>query len=387
MLKPTTILHLCDTLSVGGAERLILGLAGGLDGRRFAVRVCSLGSRRGNLVQPQIEKLGVPVDVIGARRFYDPAAVAAVARLVRAHGVGLIHTHLTYADVVGRIVGRLAGVPVVSTLHNEPLDYARQRADRRLLQRLTARHAAAMLVAVSPRLRELYLVEWGLSPERIIAIMNAVPLEAFEAVPPRPTGGELVITTIGRLSPQKNQRLLLEAVRPLLERYPRALLRIVGQGRLEGELRARAVALGIGGRVEFAGVRHDIPAVLAATDIFVLSSRWEGVPITAAEAMAAGRAVVLPDVGGCRDLVTNGADGLLTPRGDAGTLTRALLTLADDDALRRRLGAAARERARFELGMERFVARHEVLYESLLEPRAAPGRRTLPEVWQGRDLR
>lgn len=378
MTKPRTILHLCDSLSVGGAERLILGLAGRIDRARFAMRVCSLGSLRGNLLQPELERTGVPVTLVGSRRFYDPASLLAVARLVRATGVDLIHTHLTYADVVGRIVGRLAGVPVVSTLHNEPRDYNQQRRDRRLLQRLTARHAATRLVAVSPRLRELFLADWGLPPEQVTAIMNAVPLEQFLAVPERPTpsSAPLTITTIGRLSPQKDQATLLEAARPLLLRRPDARVQLVGQGRLEAQLRAQAQSLGIAEQLVFAGVRHDVPAVLAETDIFVLSSRWEGVPITAAEAMAAGRAVLLTDVGGCRDLVTHGAEGLLAPPGDAAALGAALAQLADEPALRRRLGAAARARARRELDMTSFVARHEALYEQVLAgaPGAAGGR-------------
>jgi glycosyltransferase involved in cell wall biosynthesis len=374
MINSRTILHLCDSLSVGGAERLILGLAGQIDRARFALQVCSLGSLRGNLLQPELERTGVPVALVGSRRFYDPAALAAVARLVRAQGVELIHTHLTYADVVGRLVGRLAGVPVVSTLHNEPTDYNRQRRDRRLLQRLTARRAAAHLIAVSPRLRELFVAEWGLPPGRVTAIMNAVPLERYLAVPERPApapGEPLTITTIGRLSPQKDHATLLAAARPLLQRRPELRLQLVGQGRLEAPLRAQAEALGIAGQVIFAGVRHDIPAVLAASDIFVLASRWEGVPITAAEAMAAGRAVLLTDVGGCRDLLAHEREGLLVPPGDAAALGAALARLADDAGLRQRLGAAARERARRELDMATFVARHEALYERVLD--GAPG--------------
>lgn len=376
MARPSTILHLCDSLSVGGAERLILGLAGRIDRERFAISVCGLGDLRGNLLRPEFEALGVPVAVLGSRRFYDPAALLAVARLVRAQGVDLIHTHLTYADVVGRIVGRLTGRPVVSTLHNEPYDYDRQRRDRRLLQRITARHAADRLVAVSPRLREMYLEAWGLPPGRVAAIINAVPLDQFLAVPEAPAkdpDAELTITTIGRLNPQKDHALLLEAFRLLLARHPAARLRLVGQGRLEQELRARVAALGLEGRVRFDGVRRDVAAALAESDIFVLSSRWEGLPVTAAEAMAAARPMVLTDVGGCRDLIEHGVNGMLVPPGDAAALAGALGALAGDGELRRRLGRAARERARRDLDMGLFARRHEALYAEVLGERAGRG--------------
>jgi glycosyltransferase involved in cell wall biosynthesis len=362
------ILHLCDSLSVGGAERLVLGLAGQLRGGRYALHVASLGVRRGNLLQPEFERLGVPVQVIGARRFYDPAAFAAVVRMVRANDIHLIHTHLTSADIVGRLAGRITGRPVVSTLHNEPYDYDRQRRDRRLMQRLTAPWAA-MLVAVSRHLREMYLAAWKLAPERIVAIMNATPLEAFLAVPEPPARqpeGEVLISNIGRLNPQKAQALLLEAAALVLRRRPHARFQIVGQGKLEQELKQRAQALGIAGRVAFTGVRPDVPGVLAETDIFVLSSRWEGLPVTAVEAMAAARPVVLTDVGGCRDLVEHGVHGLLVPPNDVAALSEALLRLIDDSAQRRALGRAARERARTMLGMPTFAAHHAALYDSLL---------------------
>jgi glycosyltransferase involved in cell wall biosynthesis len=367
----STILHVCDTLSVGGAERLILGLAQQIDRSRFAVRVCALGSRRGNLLQPELERAGVAVEMLGAQRFYDPGAIAGVVRTVRAHNVDLIHTHLTSADVIGRVAGKLTGRPVVSTLHNEPYDYERQRRDRRALQRLTARHATTKLIAVSERLRELYIERWGLPADQITAIMNAVPLAPFLAVePPRERpDGQLTITTIGRLSPQKAHDVLLEAAALLFPRRPNLRLRLVGQGRLEGELRAQAARLGIADRVEFAGVRGDVAAVLAESDIFVLSSRWEGVPVTAAEAMAAARPVVLTDVGGCRDLVRHGAHGLLVPPGDPAALAAALEELADSPARRRELGIAARERARRELDMETFALRHEALYSDVLARR------------------
>lgn len=369
MAQRYTILHLCDSLSVGGAERLILGLAGHLDRERFAMRVCGLGVLRGNLLQPEFERLGVPIDVIGSRRFYDPAAIAAVVKIVRSHKVDLIHTHLTYADVVGRLVGQLTGRPIVSTLHNEPYDYDRQRVDRRWLQHITARYAATRLVAVAPRLRDAYLRAWKLPPEQVVAILNAVPLERFLDIPERPANdADIVITNIGRLNPQKAQSLLLDAMQQVLQRYPRARLMIVGQGRLEQELKLLAQTLGIAERVQFTGVRNDVAEVLAETDIFVLSSRWEGLPVTAAEAMAAGRAIVLTDVGGNRDLVEHGAHGLIVPPNDVTALRDALLTLVEDGEQRRALGRAARERARHELDMGVFAQRHEALYESLLVP-------------------
>lgn len=374
MKQRLRILQLCASLSVGGAERLILGLGEHLDRDRFEVHVCALSVLRGNAFQPAFERLGIPVHVVGAQRFYDPRAISAVAHYVRRHNIDIIHTHLTNADVVGRIVGKLTGRPVVSTMHNEPQDYDRQRRDRSALQRLTARYLATCLIAVSRRIREMYIQQWHIPEERIEAIRNAIPMDAYLAVPEQvqhaPNAGPLV-TNIGRLNPQKAQRLLLDAAKLVLAQRPDAHFMIVGQGRLEDQLKEHARALGIAERVTFTGVRHDIPDILAQTDVFMLSSLWEGLPVTAVEAMAAARPVVLTDVGGNRDLVEHGLHGLIVPPGDTSALAQALVYLLGNDQLRRDMGHAARERVRRDFSMETFVHRHEALYQSLCGERHA----------------
>jgi glycosyltransferase involved in cell wall biosynthesis len=374
-MQQRRILQLCASLSVGGAERLILGLAQHLDRQRFDVHVCGLSVLRGNALQPAFERMGVPVYVPGAERFYDINTIRAVAQYVRAHNIEVIHTHLTHADVVGRIVGMITRRPVVSTMHNEPRDYDQQRRDRRLLQRLTARFLTTRLVAVSPGIREMYIREWGIAPDKITTIRNAVPMDEFLALaetPQHAAGAGVVITNIGRLNPQKAQRLLLDAAKLVLQQRPDARFMIVGQGRLEQELKAHARALGIAGQVIFTGVRHDIPAILAGTDIFVLSSLWEGLPVTAVEAMAAARPVVLTDVGGNRDLVAHGTHGFVVPPGDVAALADHLLLLMKHDRLRQAMGRAAREQVRTAFSMQAFVRQHEALYATLCgEPASA----------------
>ena len=361
------ILQLCASLSVGGAERLIFGLAQHLDRERFGVHVCGLSVLRGNALQPAFEQIGVPVYVPGSERFYDINTIRAVANYVRTHNIDVIHTHLTHADVVGRIVGMITRRPVVSTMHNEPRDYDQQRRDRSTLQRLTARRLATYLIAVSPSIREMYIREWGIAPERIKTIRNAVPMDEYLALPEEPqhTANGIVVTNIGRLNPQKAQHLLLDAAKVVLQQRPDVRFMIVGQGRLEQELKAHAQALGVADRVLFTGVRHDIPALLAGTDIFVLSSLWEGLPVTAVEAMAAARPVVLTDVGGNRDLVEHGMHGFVVPPGDVAALAEHLLLLMNNDALRQTMGRAAREQVRTAFSMQTFVRQHEALYATL----------------------
>lgn len=357
------VLQIVETLWLGGAQRLLPGLMTGLDPQRFEGHIVALHD--GPLRQ-EFEAARLPLTVMGARHFYEPRVIATIVKLVRAQRIDVIHTHLTGADVVGRVVGALTGTPVVSTMHNIPHDYDQQKWHRRALQRLTARTLAARLVMVAPGIGEEYVRQWGIPASRIVAINNSVPMMPYLAIaegvadPIPPT-----VTTIGRLSAQKAHHLLLAAARLVLNKRPEARFRFVGEGRLGEALRQQAQELGIAHAVSFDGLRHDIPAILAETHVFVLSSLWEGLPVTAVEAMAAARPVVLTDVGGCRDLVTPGVEGWLVPPGDVEALAAALLEALDNPERQRLLGRRGREKVRCAFGLEQYVRGHEQLYLSL----------------------
>lgn len=369
--SPIRILQLVSSLTIGGAEQIVLSLAERADPRRFQTHVCSLSVIGQNSLQPEFERLHIPLLALNARRFYDPAVLRAVYQYARQQQIDLIHTHLTDADVVGRLVGRALDIPVLSTMHNMPHNYARQRRDRYWLERFTARHLATHLVGVSPRIREMYVAQWGIPPGHISAIYNSVRMEPFLAVPagvpdvrwyPGP-----VITNVARFNPQKAQHLLLEAAPTVLQRCPQATFLLVGKGHLENELRQQAQALGISQHVVFTGVRHDIPDILAQTDVFVLPSRWEGLPLSAIEAMAAARAVLVTDVGGNSELVESGRSGLVIPTDDVGALTDGLLALLADEAARLALGAAARQHVQLLFSTQQFIEQYETLYTQLAQ--------------------
>lgn len=371
--QPIKILHLTPSLTVGGAERLLLSLAERLDRSRFEVHVCSLGVVRGNQLQSEFERLALPLYVVGSKRLYDVRSVVGVARYVRSRRIDILHTHQSNADVVGQVVGRLLGRPVVSTMHSVPHNYNRERLYSRWLARMTARYLSTRFIAVSQAVRNAFVREWHIPAERFTTIYNAVPLELYRAIPEgRPDRGTHegpVIANIGRLGQSKGQHVLLDAAALVLRQRPDARFMIVGQGRLDQQLKEQARALGIADRVIFTGLRHDIPTILAQSDIFVLSSFWEGLPLSAVEAMAAARPVVLTDVGGNRELVEPGAQGLIVPPGDPRALADALLLLSNDEPRRMEMGRAGRARVWRDFNMDTFVAQHEALYEAIWSER------------------
>jgi glycosyltransferase involved in cell wall biosynthesis len=174
-----------------------------------------------------------------------------------------------------------------------------------------------------------------------------------------------VLTHVGRFAVQKNHALLVEAFAQVHSDAPLYLL-LVGGGELENAVREQVAALGLQERVRFLGVRADVPAILNASDLFVLSSRWEGNPMSVMEAMAAGLPVVSTAVGGVPELVQEGVTGLLVPPDDAGALAQAMQALVDDPARRQAMGAAARQHAIAHFDIRHTVRMYEELYERLL---------------------
>jgi glycosyltransferase involved in cell wall biosynthesis len=201
---------------------------------------------------------------------------------------------------------------------------------------------------------------------------SEVVVNGVHVPPPAPRerrDGRPVVGTIARLAPQKGIDVLLAAVPSLLQAAPGARVVIVGGGPLEDELRARADELGLGEAVSFLGPVENARDLLPSFDVFVLPSRWEGMPIALLEARAAGLPCVATEVGGVRDIVADGADGRVVPVEDADALAGALAELAGDEELRERWGRIARERVAREFPLDAMVRRTELLYlRTILAP-------------------
>jgi glycosyltransferase involved in cell wall biosynthesis len=177
----------------------------------------------------------------------------------------------------------------------------------------------------------------------------------------------------------KEHRLLLEAFSKLLHESPRTVLLLAGDGPLASTLMDQARILNVDANIRFLGHRADVERVLAALDVFVLSSRSEGLSNTILEAMASGVAVVATAVGGASELVVHGETGLLTVSGDADSLASAISLLIRDGGMRARLASAARERAIGEFGLSRMIDGYTALYERLYSLRVSQGmRRPIP---------
>ena len=176
------------------------------------------------------------------------------------------------------------------------------------------------------------------------------------------TEDEILYTVVGTLKEQKGHRYLVEAVAPLIARTPQLHILIVGDGALRGSLETQVRAAGIEGNVHFLGNRSDVPAILSASDVFVLPSLWEGLPMALIEAMASGLPVIATLVSGSQQVVEQGRSGILVPPGEVAPLRQAIEDLLADPEWARLLGKAARQRVEEAYSARRQAEEHLSLY-------------------------
>jgi glycosyltransferase involved in cell wall biosynthesis len=364
--------------NVGGGERLSVELAGAL--RRIDVDARMLFVRDPGALAGDLDRLEVPYETFGATRaeevLWRPRAFAAQA--ARLGPDGILIPNVGHLAVGLRLGGYRA--PVVSTQHGyllliEQLPPALRLA--RHLERLLALPLVDAEVAVSEWMAER--IRRSPMPPRIELIHNGIDLERF--APAMETGRErsgCVIACACRLVPGKGLPELIRAFGELAADDPRATLRIAGDGPDRPGLAALIEQLGLGGRVELAGVVHDMPAFWRDCDIAATPSTLpESFGLTALEAMATAKPVVAARHGGLVELVRDGVTGRLVAPGDVGELTAALQAYIADPDERRRHGLAGRERCEAAFGAEHCAGRYADLVSGLEATRLASGRRFL----------
>ncbi len=370
------ILQMVDLLKIGGAQKLVETFA--MHARDYGMQ-CTVLSLRVDLESPistALAAAGREVRYMPASHLLAPARLQALIRHFRRTRYDLVQTHLEYANILGAIAGRIAGIPVIATLHSTGQDPRFRSPLRRRMETLALRYGARAVVAVGEQVAQAHASR--LDGRSIEVIPNAVPeipaldgetraaLRARLGATPR----DVALIAVGRLAAPKGYADLLEAFARLTQTHAEAVLWIVGDGDLWDALHAQCSALGLQARVRFLGRRSDVPRLLSAADIFVNASHWEGLPLAVLEAMMAGLPVVATAAGDIPNILPAGASSLVPPH-QPEALARALRVLVQDAAARRRWGAVSREHARKRFGVAAWMQNLQSLYARILSQEAA----------------
>ena len=385
------ILRVIARLNMGGPALHVAYLTAGLSKRGYDTTLVAGSLARGEDSMAFVaDDLGVPVvriDELGREisPLRDLVATVRLARLIRRERPQILHTHTAKAGTVARVAALLTGSRrppiIVHTFHGHVLrGYFGPLRSRffRLLERWLASHTTA-LIAVSPQVRD-DLVELGVAPpERFVVIRLGIELE--ERVDQAQNGraesrhylgipeDRFAVGWIGRMTAVKRTDDILIAFKQLRDDGVDACLCLVGDGPDRPQLERRAHELGVIKDTLFLGYQEEVAPFYAAFDALILPSGNEGTPVSAIEALAAGRPVVATSVGGVPDVVRDGEDGYLVEAGATDELADRLARLARDPDLRERMGRSGRARVLPRYAVGRLVDDVDELYRSLLSGR------------------
>jgi glycosyltransferase involved in cell wall biosynthesis len=362
------VLYLSHAFMVGGAEEMVLNLVRHLPDR-FEPRVTCIN--QAGPIGEEIRKTGVPFQVLGLNPgLRRPWHLSGIQRHLRELQPDIVHTFLLTASLYGRLAAMLAHVPIV--IGTEVNIYERKRTHHVFAERLLMRGTDRVLVSAES-VRDFYIRQVHADPARVDVIYNAVDWSQLDTTtPPLELRASVGLPAdvplagiIARLTEQKAHRYLFDAMASTPGLASLHLL-VVGDGELRDDLRARVDRLGLSARVHFLGARRDLGNLLAAIDLFVMPSLWEGLPLSMVLAMGAGLSVVATRVAGIPEVVQDGLTGVLVPPADVTALGSAMAKLVSDPLLRRTLGTAAARFVRPRFGVDRYVESVTGVYDRLL---------------------
>lgn len=363
------VLHINTHINIGGIGQYILSLTKALKNRGIE---CVVASSGGDL-EPELKSCGIThryLD-IKTKSFLSPKILKAVfilSDIIREEKIDLIHAHTRVSQVVTNFASRRTGIPYISTCHG----YFKTRVSRRLFDTWGMR-----VVAISDAVKTHLEKDFGIDEERIALIYNGIDINRFslndsseEIAKARISLGLKegpVIGTMGRLSPVKGQRFLIEAMKYAISKKARAQCLVIGSGTEEKMLKNLSKSLGLEDVIKFIGSTYaDTPLYLSCTDIFVLPSVEEGLGLALLEAMSLSKPCIGSDIGGISDIIEDGVNGCLVPAGNVKAIGNAILRLLADRIFSEEMGRRGKELVREKFSIDLMVSKMIKLYQEVM---------------------
>jgi len=369
------IVQIIDNLGIGGAEKLLVLHAKQAYAYSFGMTVVVLAADFDQTIFDELKKNGVNTVLFPAKHLFSLNRILHLARFLRQGNFDLVCCHLTASNIIGALCGHLAGLPIVTTLHSTRRGSRRFSSVFEVLEIWSMRLFSKRIVAVAYSIADIYQARLRGAPIDVIPNAVSVPEEIsnFERTRLRQeiTGDAArpIVVSVGRLAPPKGYEDLITAFSLLSSTHPKALLIIVGDGRLFEKVRAQITEMDLEKNVMLLGMRQDVPRLLAASDLYVSSSHREGLPLTILEAMMAGLPVVATSVGDVPRLISPEI-GLVVPPHQPESIAKAIAKLLDEPARLRQMGAAGRALAVEQYSPQAWMERLFNLYRQLLPEKA-----------------
>ena len=379
-VRPIRVLFVVPALPVGGAERHVTTLLPRMDPARFTPSVICIGEEgyAGDPgLFPTLPAAGIEAVALRLHKRQAVRALIELVTMMRRTRPDVVVVQGYNAETLGRIAARIAGVKhTINWVHNAS-GLVQRGTVRRTVDRALTRWTSAYF-GVAEAQRPYLVDELGHPDDKIRIIYNGVDLAKFRTNTDRGVRAEFgfaeddpVVGIVARLRPEKDHVSFLRAARTVVDELPRARFLLIGDGAIRPQLEALCTELQITPNVHFAGSRHDVPRLLQAIDVFVLSSvTVECFPVALLEAMACARPAVCTAVGGIPEMINDGETGYLVPPKDPQQLAARLVRLLQDPQTARRMGSAARDRLEAEFTLDRSTAATQQAIEDVVSGQA-----------------
>jgi L-malate glycosyltransferase len=369
-VKKIKVLHIIKSLGRGGAEILLPETLRIHDRDQFEFHYIYFLPWKDQLAGELKENGGLVTCVKASNNIEIFFRKNELIRYIKKNKIQLIHAHLPWAGIVARFVGRSAGIPVLYTEHNKQERYHWMTR----VMNIQTMNLLSAVIAVSGDVADSVRKHKPQLKPPVLTILNGVNSEKFtKGVVTSHVREELgidsgakVVGTIAVFRFQKRLDVWLEAAAAIIRQDPSVRFLIVGDGPLKQELLNKCKMLGLDPFVYFAGLQREVRPYLAAMDVYMMSSVFEGLPIALLEAMAFGLPVATTDAGGIREVVRDGVEGLVCPVDETDQLPVMVLKLLSQPALRKTLGDHGRQRVRDYFSLEKMVKELETLYKKYL---------------------
>lgn len=361
------VVHIIDRLPPDGAERLMVDI---LKNRSNKFKFAVLCLVEGGVLESELAEIGVPVYIFNKNNKYDIRILFKLVFWLRKYRPSVVHTHLFTADTWGRLAAFITRVPcILNTVHST--NTWKGSLYRFIDQILSL--ATNKVVACSDEVANVLRTTFRISQKRIAVISNGIDFTRFESVNlstikeiDELAPDIIKIVVIGRLHPAKGHLDLIKAITKIKKLNTRFHVFLVGEGELREEITIKCTENNIETYVSMLGQRSDIPEILAKTDIFVMPSHWEGLPMALLESMAMAKPVIATRVGGIPDVIKDGFNGFLVDKSDVQELANKILQLLENDKLRDQLGSAAKRTVIENYSAKNVSNEYELLYQEII---------------------
>ena len=361
------LMYIVFSVDTGGLEKLLIEMIKRLDRSVFEISVLCL-TEKGDLADA-LKNLNIPVFYMNKKDGLKPYIIFKISKLLKDEKIDIVHTHDSSANFYGGLGAKLAGVNrIINTEHGGIyFESRRKRAFNKYLSRINEKQ-----ICVSDSIKN-NLQKMGLPLKKLITIHNGVDAERFhvnfDAKNKRASLGinesDYVISTIGRLAKEKNQRFLIVAAPRILKRAPNAIFLIIGDGPEKEQISKEVARLGLEDKVLFLNNREDIPELLKITDCLVSCSDSESFGLAIVEAMLSKVPVIATDVGGVGEIVKNGETGILIEPNHDDALASAIQRFQEDNVYRKNIIEKAYLYAKKRFGLDRMVETYENVYRDI----------------------